>query len=488
MRKHPSLLGRSILALCLMVGFYLLALGICGTLGGLVWFDLQDRPYYPKLWLLAVATCGIVLWSIWPRALQFPDPGLPLRETEQPQLWQLVREVAAAAGQRPPKDLFLVGEVNAFVAERGSRLGFGGSRLMGIGLPLLQVLTVPQLRSVIAHEFGHFHGGDTRLGPFLYRTRSAIGRTVTNLAEAESLLQKPFEWYGKLFLQVTFAISRAQEYGADALAVRLCGLEPVQSALRRINEVGALFDHYLDSEFLPVLNTKIRPPLAAGFQQFLGSPAMHKLSIEAGEQAMQAKGDRYDSHPPLPQRLAAAAAVEGAGTTRAAGPLAITLLQQVDATEAKLLQFLTGKDEVAQLPSGNWDQVCVPTLAASWAAIAREHARKLPALRIAEFAAQRPLLAEHAKAVNPQLSLDARPGAGAWMLATLLGHALTQHGWTLETGLGEPAFVVRGNARLEPHELGRALLDGKLEVATWAALCAEHGFGDVVFTRSAAAA
>ena len=30
---------------------------------------------------------------------------------------------------------------------------------------------------------------------------------------------------------------------------------------------------------------------------------------------------------------------------RAAGPLAITLLQQVDATEAKLLQFLTGKDE-----------------------------------------------------------------------------------------------------------------------------------------------
>jgi heat shock protein HtpX len=488
MRKTPSLLGRSILALCLMVGFYLLALGICAALGGLVWLDLQNRNIHPKLWLLALATCGIVLWSIWPRALQFPDPGIPLREAEQPQLWQLVREVAQAAGQAPPKELFLVGEVNAFVAERGSRMGFGGSRLMGLGLPLLQVLTVPQLRSVIAHEFGHFHGGDTRLGPFLYRTREAIGRTVTSLAEAESLLQKPFEWYGKLFLRVTFAISRAQEYAADALSVRLCGLEPVQTALRRVNEVGALFDHYLQSEFLPVLNNKVRPPMAAGFQQFLGSPAMQKLSIEAGEQAMQAKGNRYDSHPPLPQRLAAAAEVEGAGAMRAAGPLAITLLRQVDATETKLLQFLTGKDDVARLPGGDWNQVCVPTLAASWAQLAREHAGKLPPLRIAEFAAQVPLLAEHARKVNPQIPGDEQAAAGAWMLATLLGHTLTRHGWALETGLGEPAFVVRGGARLEPHALGRALVEGKLDVAVWAATCAESGFGEILFTGPAAAA
>lgn len=486
MRKNPSLLGRTILAIVLMVGFYVLALGICVALGGLLWMDTQSGRVHPKLWLVAVITIGVVLWSVFPRAVRFPDPGIPLGEADQPQLWRLVRDVAAAAGQAPPKKLFLVGDVNAFVAERGSRLGFGGERLMGIGLPLLQVLTVPQLRSVVAHEFGHFHGGDTRLGPFIYRTRDAIGRTVTNFQRAESLLQKPFEWYGQLFLRVTFAISRAQEFAADALSVRLCGLEPVQTALRRVNEVGPLFDHFLQTEFLPVLNQKRRPPLAGGFATFLQSSAMQKLSLEAGEQAMQAKGNPYDSHPPLSERLAAAAAVDGAAATRAAGPAAITLLQSVDAVEAALLRYQTGADEVAKLPPAAWDEVCVPTLVGNWAAFARDAAAKLPALRLAEFAGAGERLAELALAVNRGIPVEERRAAGAWMLATLLGHALAKNGWKVETGLGEPVHVVRGDDRFDPHALGRALFEGTFDAAWWRGLCERHGLADVVFTGPAA--
>ncbi|MBZ0152730.1 MAG: M48 family metallopeptidase, partial [Planctomycetes bacterium] len=175
MSQRVSLAGRASLALMLMVGFYLLALGICAGLAWLVFADAQSHRIHPKLWIMAVVVIGTVIYSVWPRRVKFPDPGVPLRRQDQPRLWSMVDEVARAAGQEPPRQIFLVPDINAFVAERNSVLGLGGERIMGIGLPLLQVLTLPQAKSVIAHEFGHYHGGDTRLGPFIYKTREAIG-------------------------------------------------------------------------------------------------------------------------------------------------------------------------------------------------------------------------------------------------------------------------------------------------------------------------
>jgi heat shock protein HtpX len=60
-------------------------------------------------------------------------------------------------------------------------MGVGSRRVMGIGLPLLQLLSVSQFEAVLAHEFGHFHGGDTHIGPWIYRTRAGIGRTLSTL-------------------------------------------------------------------------------------------------------------------------------------------------------------------------------------------------------------------------------------------------------------------------------------------------------------------
>jgi len=479
MRKNPSLAGRAFLAVVLMIGFYALALGLCAALGLLAWFDLQGRHIHPKLLLFAVFTIGVVVWSIWPRREKFPDPGVRLREDDQPELWRMVREVADAAEQAPPRALFLVEDVNAFVAERNSIMGFGGERIMGLGLPLLQVLTVPQLRSVIAHEFGHFHGGDTRLGPFIYRTRAAIGRTIVNFHKAESLLHKPFEWYGNLFLRATFSISRAQEFAADALSVQLVGLAPMQTALRRVNEVGPLYDHYLEGEFLPILNRKMRPPLAAGFELFLASQAIAKVQVEFGEHAMQAKGDPYDSHPPLPQRLAAAAEVENPGRATPEGPRGITLLRDVEAVEGALLAFLTGHREVAKLPTGTWQDLQGPSLLASWAEFAAKEGAKLPPLRVAELAAQAGQLDRHARAVNPKIPAEERRGAGGWMLGLMLGHALHRAGWQLQTAPGDPVLMVRGDAHIEPFAVGRELAAGKLGEDVWQQTCAEHGIGEL---------
>src|SRR5437867_9295895 len=99
--------------------------------------------------------------------------------------------------------------MNAWVEQRGGIMGFGSRRVMGLGLPLFQIVSIPEFEAILAHEFGHYHAGDTRLGPWVYKTRSGIGRTIGNLARvgqgqsglfglAAKTLQKPFIWYGNM--------------------------------------------------------------------------------------------------------------------------------------------------------------------------------------------------------------------------------------------------------------------------------------------------
>ncbi|MBL8734641.1 MAG: M48 family metallopeptidase [Planctomycetes bacterium] len=479
MSQRVSLAGRASLALMLMVGFYLLALGICAGLAWLVFADAQSHRIHPKLWIMAVVVIGTVIYSVWPRRVKFPDPGVPLRRQDQPRLWSMVDEVARAAGQEPPRQIFLVPDINAFVAERNSVLGLGGERIMGIGLPLLQVLTLPQAKSVIAHEFGHYHGGDTRLGPFIYKTREAIGRTIVNFRNLDSILHKPFEWYGKLYLRATFAISRAQEYAADALSVRLVGREPVLTALRRVNETGPLFDHYLEGEFLPMLNRNRRPPLAQGFRLYLGSKAVGKLQVEFGEQAMQAKGNPYDSHPALPDRLRAAAAVESPGAEAAAGPLALTLIDDLAKVEEQLLVFMTGKPEVRKVPATSWRDSGA-AYGEQWQEVAAGSGRKLPAMRVADLVAHVGEIEQFAALTSPKVPKDSRRAAGAWLVTVLFGEALRRAGFVLETSPGDPLELVRGDVRLNPFEVVGNLIDGKITAADWPEFCAHHGVGDLL--------
>ena len=120
-------------------------------------------------------------------------------------------------------------------------MGFGSKPVMAIGMPLFKLLTTEQLFAVIAHEFGHFVGGDTKLGPWIYKTRQAIGRTVNSI---NSWIKHVFIWYGNMFLRITQAISRRQELSADALAAKFVGHRAISSALEKISTEGVKYDTY----------------------------------------------------------------------------------------------------------------------------------------------------------------------------------------------------------------------------------------------------
>ena len=256
-------------AVALLVGFYAAALAI--ALVSLALVVLQWTTDLPQnIWVsLALLGTGVViLTSIVPRRRPFEPPGPELAQYRAPALHRMVGDVARTAGQEPPAQIYLAPDVNAAVLQRGGLLGIGGRRVMLVGLPFIDPLTVRQLRAVVAHEFGHFHAGDTRLGPWFFRTYDALERTVIALHEAESIWRKPFTWYLDMFLRRTAALKRRQEFLADELAARIAGAEATIETLEATGRAAPAFDAFWRGEAAPVLESGHRAPLLEGFRRF----------------------------------------------------------------------------------------------------------------------------------------------------------------------------------------------------------------------------
>jgi heat shock protein HtpX len=66
-----------------------------------------------------------------PRPDRFEPPGPVLAPDRQRRLFGLIGEVATATGQAMPREVYLVPDVNAWVAVRGGVMGFGSRRVMG---------------------------------------------------------------------------------------------------------------------------------------------------------------------------------------------------------------------------------------------------------------------------------------------------------------------------------------------------------------------
>ncbi len=307
------------MAIALMIGFYAFSLAIAL---GLLLIPYAEWVYVGRLDLKIAAFCVgaavAVLWALVPRADTFEPPGPRLDDSRHPALFQMIRQVAAATGQAEPADVYLLNEVNAWVTHRGGAMGFGSHQVMGIGLPLLQALSVPELKAIIAHEFGHYLAGDVKLGPWIYKTRAAIGRTIAGVQG--TFIEAPFLWYGRQFLKLTHAVSRQQEFIADQVAARIAGTPDLASALRRITAVAPLFSSYLRDEVMPVLQAGFLPPIAGGFDEFLKADPVAASSqriIDAAED--EDRTEVFDTHPPLRDRLAALGQAGDVGSTRTYG-------------------------------------------------------------------------------------------------------------------------------------------------------------------------
>ncbi len=193
---------------------------------------------------------------------------LEITPAGQPRLFAFLWQVADDAGAPRPHRVFLSAAVNASVSYDLSVLNllFPTRKNLEIGLGLVNVLSVTQLRAVLAHEFGHFGQRTMLVGrwvavaqqvtaqviarrDWLDRFLDGLSRTDLRLAwigwalrtviwAIRSLLDSAF----RVVLLAHRSLSREMEFQADAVAVSLTGSDALIEALHKLRGADEAWD------------------------------------------------------------------------------------------------------------------------------------------------------------------------------------------------------------------------------------------------------
>lgn len=232
-----------------------------------------------------------------------PAEGIEITPAQHPQLWAEVRQLAQVAQTEPPGRIVIVPEVNAAVTEAA------GHRELMIGLPLLATFSRGQLRSVLAHELGHFAGGDTAAS-------AAIARRVVLLYQVRARASWLWRWfftaYARLYAMAAGPAAREAELQADELSLRVSGAPTAISALRMLLRTGLAWDVVMES-YLPLFAlAERRAPLGEAVWQVNRANA-DQLEPAVDALLAQERANASDTHPPLRERIAQFEAAGSAG-------------------------------------------------------------------------------------------------------------------------------------------------------------------------------
>ncbi|MFT4295663.1 MAG: M48 family metallopeptidase [Micropruina sp.] len=239
-----------------------------------------------------------------------PAEGVEIVPAEHPQLWAEVAELAALAQTAAPSRIVIVPEVNAAVAE------VSGRRELEIGLPLLATFTRGELRAVLAHELGHFAGGDTA-------ESARIARRLVLLQQVRAKAGVLWRWFFTLYAAV-YALaagpaSREAELRADQLSVLAAGPQTASEAMRAIVRADLTW-RVLGEDYVWLFELAgRRASLREGMQQLLAAnadelrPVVTRILAEEKQRASA-------THPPLRERIAHFEAAAQAGATEPSPP------------------------------------------------------------------------------------------------------------------------------------------------------------------------
>ncbi|BDG05411.1 M48 family metallopeptidase [Anaeromyxobacter oryzae] len=476
MPRAPSLAARALLALALLAGFYLAALAVAAAL---LWIPVSrwrgGAGLVPGDFLLAALAAFVVRGTFLVRAPRFEPPGPEVLPADQPELLALIRRVAARLGTSMPRHVYLVPDVNAYVAEVGGFLGFGARRVVGVGLGLLAVQTVSQLEGTLAHELGHHAGGDTRLGGLAYRTRAAIARVVESLDR--TWISAPFRLYFVLYLRVTQGLSRQQELAADRCGAAVAGAAAQIAALERASRSGVLFGSFLAEEVQPLLECGHRPyNLYDGFRAYEEELAAQGRVARVEAALAGGQTDPYDSHPSLAERVTALRAL-GAATAPVDDRPARSLLANAERLERELTATLTARAAPGEhLEPVTWPDVAVRVFGPRLVEESRRHAARISRAyggAATPDAALRALAATLARSHDEAAALVLEPDLagvpaderGAYVeqivgraLGALLGASLVDRGGTWRSEVGRPLEVMLGAEVVAPYEVAAEAL------------------------------
>jgi Zn-dependent protease with chaperone function len=514
----PSALLRAALSLLLLLVFYAVLLGTAAALfaapvAALLTIGLR----FYVLFMFAVCwipAALLVMSAFTTRRPEFVPPSRQLKRDEAPALFAMVEELAAQAGTEAPTELYLDWLPNLAVTETGGVLR--SRRVLIIGVPLVAILSVEELRAGLAHELGHFVGGDTRLMTFSLQTHALFTSVISavernpfsvgahhyaiegGLAFAQALGHGIVMGYSRFYLRLTRPLSRRQELAADALSAQLVSAAIAARTLEKVAIAAPLYFNYLQEEVGFAMKRGVMPTdLTAGFARM----KERFLAADSGQRFVEAVRIRptspYDTHPALAERLQALAP-RSEGAANRDDRAASALLADARACDDWLLQttrermiaaIIASDSNITTLRELPWaripDEVYAPAaLEAARRAAERLHPLFPGATTLGGMFAAAWQRIDAGGAIDIVRRLDpalARmpphdaPARAAKIcrevLGTLLQGALLERGAVAEDSFGEATLILRlGEERINAIEAlmllatdaaaGRALFDG----------------------------
>jgi len=219
---------------------------------------------------------GIVLFILPPLCCG-SSPGIRLKAKNQPEFLEWLTQIARASGREMPARVILTYATEVRILRDGGRLGIGKRWTIAIGLPLMQVLTVPELETIIRRDFAQFPTRTAGYFRWISRASSGIKSTMDLLAVEEfrregSKLGKAMQRRGQAFLRAAVRIEGIRKRKADRAALSGAESGAFLAAERTIEVSRRPAEEFIVYDILPILSAGYIPPFVEGLTEILSRP------------------------------------------------------------------------------------------------------------------------------------------------------------------------------------------------------------------------
>jgi len=229
-----------------------------------------------ELWGFVAGVCAAFLAVFMLKALFFIQHRYQIEDLEvtreqEPRLFEFIDRLADEARAPRAHKVYLSPRVNAAVFYDLSLLNLiiPSKKNLEIGLGLVNVLSLGELKAVLAHEFGHFAQRSMAVGRWVYIARQIAGHVVARRDILDKLLRQlsrldlRVAWVGWILSMIVWsirsmmdvlfrvvllaerALSRQMEFQADLVAVSLTGSDALIHALHRLHSADDAWDKTL---------------------------------------------------------------------------------------------------------------------------------------------------------------------------------------------------------------------------------------------------
>lgn len=231
--------------------------------------------YFTIAIALGLASVGLVVFYylikfIFKKSNYSNNHLIEVDRKNQPELFSMIDEMVKETAVRQPGKVFLSSEVNASVSYSSTfwSMFLPVRKNITIGMGLINTTTVGELKTVLAHEFGHFSQRSMKIGGYVNQAEKIIFDTVYNNQDFENSLKygsghwiyqlsawisiafiSAFQYILKIFSDFLFknnaSLRREMEFHADSVATYVTNPKEQAAALLRLSLSDTAFSSSL---------------------------------------------------------------------------------------------------------------------------------------------------------------------------------------------------------------------------------------------------